>query len=121
MNTQISYCGLICDGCPIFLATREKDSKTRESMRKSIANLCYENYGLRLQASDISDCDGCKAGTGRLFAGCGNCEIRDCAIGKGYVTCGLCPEFACDKLDRIFHEDPNAKIILKKIRQVHQV
>ncbi len=121
MNTMTAYCGLLCNSCPIHLATLENNRDVQESMRKSIAGMCYENYGLNLGPDDISDCDGCRSGTGRLFSGCGDCGIRDCAIGKGLDSCALCPDFACEKLDRVFHEDQNARILLQKMRQLHQV
>ena len=121
MNSMTAYCGLLCDNCPIYLATIEKDKKVQESMRKSIADMCFENYGLKLAPAEISDCDGCRAGTGRLFTGCGNCDIRECILGKGIESCALCHDFACERLDRVFSEDPNARRHLNNIRQIHQV
>ena len=121
MKTNIAYCGLTCENCPIHLASREKDEESRMSMRLSIANLYFENYGITLDPNEVNDCDGCKAGTGRLFSGCVNCEIRECASSMGYDNCGLCPDYACNKFDTIFHNDENAKVLLRGIRQMHQV
>jgi hypothetical protein len=118
---MLAYCGLTCDSCPIYLATLEEDDEVRDSMHTSIANLCYENYGIRLKPEEIRECDGCKSGTGRLFNWCRNCDIRNCAVSKGEESCALCPDYGCDKLQKIFHDDINARIRLNKMRQIHQV
>ena len=121
MKTILAYCGLNCESCPIHLATLEEDSEAREAMHTSIVNLCYENYGIRLKTEDITGCDGCKSDTGRLFKWCSDCDIRNCAVSKGMESCALCPEYNCGKLDKIFHDDLNAQIRLKKVRQIHQM
>jgi hypothetical protein len=113
---MIAYCGLTCDSCPIYLATLEQDKSHQQTMRVSIAKLCSENYGMNLRPEDVTDCDGCRANTGRLFSGCWNCEIRKCASQKDIENCAYCIEFACDKLKDLFQHDPGAQIRLEKIR-----
>lgn len=39
MEKLISYCGLICQGCPIYLATQEEDKEKKEKMRAEISRL----------------------------------------------------------------------------------
>lgn len=120
MNTMIAYCGLMCDGCPIFWATREKDTVKKEKMRAAIAQLCIEryglHYGLEYTAKDINDCDGCRTKGGRLFSGCKNCQVRMCAIQKEVENCAFCSNYACDKLKEVFATDPSAKTRLEVIR-----
>lgn len=55
MNNMIAYCRLVCDSCPIYLATLEQNKSRQEAMRISIAGLCSEHYGMNLQADDITD------------------------------------------------------------------
>ena len=101
MDELIAYCGLNCGSCLIHLATLEQDKSIQNSMRIFIAEKCFEQYGMKLTAEEVNDCDGCRANTGRLFSGCVNCLIRPCAIRKNIETCASCNEFACDKLEAI--------------------
>lgn len=121
MNRHIAYCGLNCEGCPIYLATRETDPELQEDMRKSIAELCFDEYGMTLQPEEITDCDGCRSVNGRLFSGCRNCEIRKCAMEKLLDNCGLCLEFSCEKLENFFIRDPGAKHQLQRVRGAHML
>ncbi|NJK87886.1 MAG: hypothetical protein HC906_19900 [Bacteroidales bacterium] len=57
-----SLCGLICDTCPVHLATFEPDKSRQQIMRESIAEIVL-----------------------RLFSGCVNCEIRKCASLSAYL------------------------------------
>ena len=116
MNTLIAYCGLSCDTCPIYLATRETDSTEQKRLRIDIARLCREHYGKDYNLEDISDCDGCRSIGGKLFSGCRNCLIRKCAVQRGYENCAGCDEYVCEKLDELFVMDPSAKSRLDKIR-----
>ena len=118
---MIAYCGLACDTCPVYLATGEQDPDARNKLRASILSLCNENYGMDLGPGEITDCDGCRAGTGRLFLRCKNCEIRNCALGNDLESCALCAEYPCLKLSRIFKEEESAKVNLDKIRALHML
>ncbi len=106
---MIAYCGLLCDSCPIHLATIEKDKLLQQKMRAYIAEQCFKEYGMDLQPGDITDCDGCRANTGRLFSGCLSCEIRKCAIEKNVESCAYCADYICKKLRKQFLLDPDAQ------------
>ncbi|MGD2035028.1 MAG: DUF3795 domain-containing protein [Bacteroidales bacterium] len=114
--TMIACCGLLCDSCPIHLATLEPDEIRRKTMRVEIAQQCREHYGMDLAPEDVGDCDGCLSGNGRLFSGCRNCEVRACARQKAIENCAFCDEYACNKLKDIFNYDPEAEARLNKIR-----
>lgn len=114
---MIAYCGLNCNTCPIHLATIEPDQKQQQTMRESIAELCTKQYRMNLQLEDITDCDGCRADTGRLFSGCWGCEIRKCASLKHMESCAFCNDYACDILQEHFIHDPETQIRLENIRR----
>ncbi len=116
MNEIVAYCGLVCQGCPIYWATRETDEEKREKMRTEIARICNEQYGSAFKPEDITDCDGCRTKNGRLFSGSEKCEIRKCARQKGLENCAYCSEYVCEKLQQFFINDPNAKTRLDVIR-----
>jgi hypothetical protein len=113
---MIAYCGLSCQTCPIYLATRQEDKTEQASMRVEIARLCREQYGMDYALEDISDCDGCQTDGDRLFSQCKNCFIRNCVRGKQLENCAYCPEYACRKLEAFFPTDPTAKTRLDAIR-----
>jgi hypothetical protein len=115
MDEEIAYCGLICQKCAIYLATREKDHGKRHKMREDIAQEIKEHYGEECKAEDVTDCDGCKS-QARLFSGCERCEIRKCAGQKGIENCAHCSEYACERLEGLFAIDAEAKTRLDKIR-----
>jgi hypothetical protein len=117
MNELLSYCGLVCSTCPIYLATRELDKDEQTKKRAEIARSCREQYGMNYEASDIDDCDGCSVEGGRLFSGCHHCEIRTCARENALENCAMCSEYSCQKLESFFLHDPAAKIRLDKVRQ----
>jgi len=104
MDKVISYCGLICETCPIYLATREQDEEKRYKMR-----VC--------KPEDVTDCDGCKAESGRLFSGSRNCEIRKCATGKDIENCAHCNQYACERIEKFFATDPDARVRLDAINK----
>lgn len=114
---MMAYCGLLCDGCPIHLATLETDLIRKQAMREDIVRQCATEYGINIQLRDVTDCDGCTAETGRIFSGCRNCTIRNCARERGVENCAHCGDYPCEKLDDIFGQEPDAKVRLDAIHQ----
>ena len=57
MAELIAYCGLVCDTCPIYLATRQEDREEQARMRAEIARFCNEKYGTGYAPADINDCE----------------------------------------------------------------
>ncbi len=120
MELMLAYCGLVCDTCPIHLATLEPDAGKRAGMRVDIARAATEIYQLPMTPEQVTDCDGCKAG-GRLLAGCAECPIRPCALERGLDTCASCPEYACEELEGHFAHDPESRARLDAIRARRKV
>ncbi len=116
----LAYCGLICNDCPIHAATLETDKKRQLEMRVNIARLCRERYGMNYQTEDITDCDGCNAGGGRLFSGCGNCEIRKCALEKKVESCAYCNDYICAKLDSLLVQEPGSRARLDELKKLRR-
>ncbi len=116
VNTMITYCGLVCDTCPIYLATRKENKEEQAMMRAQIAQMCNEKYGMKYKPEDISDCDGCRTEGGRLFSGSQSCAIRKCARQKKLINCAHCTDYICEKLEAFFKTDPAAKSRLDEVR-----
>ena len=117
MSAIIAYCGLMCQTCPIYLATREDDITEHKRMRVEIARQIKKHYGEEYKPEDISDCDGCKTKSGRLFSGSKNCYMRKCAKQKGFENCAHCNKYACERIEKFFATDPDARARLDAIRR----
>ena len=117
MDKVISCCGLICETCPIKLATKEKNKEKQYEMRADIARQIKEHYGEEFKPEDVTDCDGCKTEGGRLFSGSKNCHMRKCARQKGFENCAHCDEYACERIEKFFATDPDAKARLDAIKR----
>lgn len=113
---MLAYCGLNCITCPIHLATIESDKIRQKAMRLAIVEEYMRQYRMSLQLQDITDCDGCRTNTGRLFSGCVDCEIRKCATARDLQNCAYCVDYICEKLRKHFLMDPGAEKRLEKIR-----
>ncbi len=98
ISTMTAFCGLNCSTCPIYRATRESDPAKRRMEREEIAATILAGYGRKLTAGQVTDCDGCKSDTGRLFSGCTECQVRECARERKVDSCAFCPAYPCDKL-----------------------
>ena len=116
MGDMLSYCGLLCNTCPIYLATREPNKEYQAGKRIEISRLLREHYGMEYEPEAITDCDGCRAEGKRLFSGCLDCAIRKCARQKTIHNCAYCPEYVCTKLEVFFIKDPAAKTRLDEVR-----
>jgi hypothetical protein len=117
MAEMVAYCGLTCQTCPIYLATRQENREEQARMRAEIVQLCREQYGMNYELEDITDCDGCQTEGERLFSACKNCPIRKCAREKALENCAYCTEYACGRLEAFFRTDPTAKTCLDAIRR----
>ncbi len=118
MENIVSYCGLLCMGCPIYMATRETDRALKDKMKVEIAKLSNSLYHTSHTPEDITDCDGCMTENGRLFEGCRDCPIRNCAGEKGVPNCAYCGEYPCETLGTFFRDNPEAKSRLDFIRSI---
>ena len=117
MTGMPAYCGLICQTCPLYLATRQENTEEKIRMRSRIVELCKEHYGINYKLEDITDCDGCRTEGGRLFSASMNCPIRKCAREKGLENCAYCTNYVCELLEAFFSSDPAAKTRLDEIKR----
>lgn len=116
MTGMIAYCGLTCQSCPLYMATKLKSKEEQARMRAEIVRQCQEHYGINYGLEDITDCDGCKTEGEKLFSASRNCLVRNCAREKKLENCASCADYACEKLMALFKTDPAAKKRLDAIR-----
>ena len=98
---NIGCCGLECEKCNAFIATKNND----DNLREQTAKLWSEQHNVSLKAEDIN-CTGCRE-EGAKIGHCNVCQIRQCCIDKNVPNCGKCDQFACDKLDGFFKMFPD--------------
>ncbi|MBO7126194.1 DUF3795 domain-containing protein [bacterium] len=106
----MSYCGLDCEKCDAYIATKNNDDALREKTAKLWSEL---NHATILP--EHINCTGCRADGIKTFY-CENlCAVRKCALQKGVGSCGECPEMEkCPTLGVITANNPDALKNLKK-------
>lgn len=109
MRNMIAYCGLDCEKCDAYIATKNNDQGLREKTAKAWAEL-YNSSILPEQ----TNCEGCRV-NGVKTAYCDKfCEIRKCAMKKGFTTCGDCAELEkCQTVGFVISNNADA---LKNLR-----
>jgi len=85
----VSYCGLLCNECPVYIATAQNDNLMKAKLAKE-----YSSESSQFSAHDINCC-GCFSETNKLSKICSNCEIRNCAEAKEVKNCGHCDNYPC--------------------------
>ena len=113
MQEMIAYCGLVCTGCPAFIATQKDDDAERQ---KVVEKWSSEQYPLTVE--DIN-CDGCLTVGKRLIKFCNECEVRACGLEREVENCAHCDDFACSKLEKLWGiiSSDEAKERLENIRK----
>lgn len=109
MNEMIGCCGLNCEKCDAYLATVNNDQALREKTAKLWAKL--NNAPI---LPEHINCEGCRVNGAKTVFCESLCEIRKCALQKGFSTCGDCPELkTCLTVGAILKNNPSALENLK--------
>lgn len=94
MNKYISYCGLKCKECAVYIATEKDDDEMRTQLAKG-----YTTEHCAFTKDDMH-CKGCFEKIDRNAKMCGSCEIRNCAHGKATSTCAVCESYPCELIEK---------------------
>jgi len=111
MERIISYCGLVCNDCPAYIATKSNNQEQKLKLSKEWSSPDYY-----VSPEDIN-CLGCNKDSEAVFKFCNECEIRICGIEEGIENCGYCSEYPCSKLDIPFKNTPENKERLDQINK----
>ncbi len=105
MKQMIAFCGLDCEQCDAYIATKESD----EVLRAAVAKKWSELNGVEI-TPDMIYCDGCRM-DGRKTPYCESlCPIKKCAMQNSYATCADCPELrTCKDLSMIIGNNEKAR------------
>ena len=107
---MIAFCGLNCEQCDAYIATKNND----QVLREKTARLWAELNNAPILPEHIN-CDGCRL-NGRKTVFCESlCGIRQCALKRGVETCGYCAEMqTCKTLVAVTSHNPDALKNLSK-------
>ena len=104
MKEMIGYCGLDCEKCDAYLATINDDHALREKTAKLWAEL---NHAPILP--EHINCQGCRVAVIKTVFCDSLCGIRQCALKKGVMTCGDCPDLEkCQMVGMVISNTPEA-------------
>lgn len=87
MEKMIACCGLNCATCEARIATIADD----DQLRNEVMEKWKLQYGAPELSIEMINCTGCRE-EGVKIGHCAECEIRNCALAKGFVTCADCAD-----------------------------
>jgi hypothetical protein len=114
MEEMIAFCGLACNECDAFVATKTKMTPGEKLKLAEKWTKLYGN-GRTVKPEEVM-CVGCLSENGQMWTNCSRCEIRKCGQTKKVTNCAYCADYPCGKLKTFFMEAPDAKIRLDAIR-----
>ena len=94
MNESTACCGLFCESCGVYIATKKNNDIELERIAKMMGT-----------TKDEIRCEGCRSSV--LSPHCRNCEYRTCADNKRIENCEQCGEFPCDALKSFQKQMPH--------------
>lgn len=111
MEKLISCCGLNCAACDARIATLADENE----LRIKTAEKWRVEYNAPGITPEMINCTGCRE-PGVKLAHCETCQIRVCAISKGYHTCAECDQLEICPIVRNVHQfAPEALANLKAL------
>jgi hypothetical protein len=109
---MIGYCGLDCEQCEAFIATRNND----DALRVKVAAEWAKSYNAPIKPEHIN-CTGCQSAGVKTYYCEQLCEVRKCAKTKSVNTCADCSDYPCSALEQILRVAPQAKTRLDALRK----
>jgi hypothetical protein len=104
MENIIACCGLNCAACEARIATVTNNNE----LRQETAEKWQKAYNASTITAEMINCTGCME-PGVKFHHCGECQIRNCAVAKGYKSCSECSDLTtCSIVSPIHKFAPEA-------------
>lgn len=104
MKTSIACCGIDCENCDARIATVAGD----EALRTATARKWTAMNGIEIKP-DYLHCMGCRTDGVKTYYCTDMCQIRACAVRRGYATCGECAEvMTCPTVEPILKHQSDA-------------
>ena len=107
---MIAYCGLDCEACEAYIATKNDDDELRRKVAKHWSEL--NNVEI---TPEMINCEGCRVDGVKTVYCDSLCEIRQCAMKRKYEMCGDCTELeGCGKVAVVISNNEEARKNLKR-------
>ena len=103
MKQLIAPCGIDCVECEAYKATKAND--WGELVR--IAESWSEDEEKKYEPTEML-CDGCFGPWINGF--CVTCDVRKCALDRGFRICSNCTEYTCPSLEKLWRSFSNHEI-----------
>ena len=108
--TELAYCGLVCEECPVFQAT-----KNRDEVHKRWLAAEYSSEELCFSTRDMT-CYGCHSQQRLESRMCRGCRVRACAVTRPIENCAHCVEYPCRLIERFISTETDARLQLEMER-----
>ncbi len=109
-NRFTAYCGLNCETCEARIAAVTNDESLRQKVAREWSMLNHA-----VITPEMINCTGCRMEGAKTPFCDALCEIRQCGLEKGVMTCGQCRQMEnCEKLAVI---TANHQEALENLRQ----
>lgn len=108
----MAYCGLLCEECPVYLASQSNDEVQRERLAKM-----YSVPGCSFTKEDIV-CEGCHATSSNKSKMCKDCPMRNCARNKGVKHCAACGKYPCKIVEQYLPPESEKRKRLDKLKKL---
>ncbi len=111
MNNIVSCCGMLCEECPVYIATERDD----DTMRKYLAHE-YSAMGQEFYPKDIC-CHGCHTVSADHNKFGRTCEIRKCCKEHKIKLCAECKEYPCSRAESIIPQGTEQRYRLDEMHK----
>lgn len=95
LEPHIAFCGLDCSGCDVYQATKFND----DGLRQAYADKVFKSWKIVVEPAKLN-CHGCRDARPKTGY-CATCQVRQCALDRGLENCAICPDYGCEKLQRV--------------------
>ncbi|MEN8127733.1 MAG: DUF3795 domain-containing protein [Planctomycetota bacterium] len=109
----IAPCGLYCGNCNDYIAHIKND----DDLKKKVATAINKQLNINISSEQVG-CEGCWGTLHTEYSSNLDCEVRCCAEQRNILSCALCENFPCEKLQNHFKGDNKKKINLDRIREI---
>ncbi len=109
---MIAFCGLDCEQCEAYIATRRND----DALRAAVAEKWARQFNASIRPEHIN-CTGCGSAGVKTYYCEQLCEVRKCAVTRSVGTCAECSDFPCAALDKILRQAPHARKALEALQR----
>lgn len=112
MDKMLGACGLACDECGAYKATKANDA---EAIAK-VAREWSKEYNADIKPEYVW-CDGCMSDGEKKCGHCSECNVRACVVSRELENCAGCADYGCEVISEFLKMVPCCKERLEALRE----